>query len=208
MGLFNFNRVYIPDFSDLAKPLTEALKGGLPGASPLEWTVEMTESFTLLKSALASSPALHHPDMTKSFHIWTHVGPCAYNCVLGQHKGNKNYGIIGYYSTLIPSSMNGQLPCLLALHCAEWALKVTEPIVGYNHMVLHTPHRFVRLLAETKIKSISNQRRAKWETALMSPQLTVMADNKTNPASLMENEGNTHDCTDIIICDKGHFVRD
>lgn len=34
MGLFNFNRVYIADFSDLAKPLSEALKGGLPGASP------------------------------------------------------------------------------------------------------------------------------------------------------------------------------
>lgn len=28
MGLFNFSRIYIPDFSDLARPLTEALKGG------------------------------------------------------------------------------------------------------------------------------------------------------------------------------------
>lgn len=54
MGLFNFNRVYIPDFSDLAEPLTEALKEGLPGASPLEWTADMAEPFTLLKSALAS----------------------------------------------------------------------------------------------------------------------------------------------------------
>lgn len=69
MGLFNFNRMYIPDFSDLAKPLTEALKGGLPGASPLEWTADMAESFTLLKSALLSSPALYQPDMTKAFHV-------------------------------------------------------------------------------------------------------------------------------------------
>ena len=146
--------------------------------------------------------------MTKAFHVWTHVGPSAYNCVLGQCKGDKSYGIVGYYSTLIPSSMNGQMPCLMALDCAEWALKVTEAIVCYNQMILHSPHRFLRLLTETKIKSISNQRRAKWETALMNPQLTVVADNRTNPASLMENEGSAHDCAEVIICDRGHFVRD
>lgn len=97
--------------------------------------------------------------------------------------------------------MNGQMPCLMALDCAEWALKVTEAIVCYNQMILHSPHRFLRMLAETKIKSISNQRRAKWETALMNPQLTVVADNRTNPASLMENEGSAHDCAEVIICD-------
>lgn len=128
--------------------------------------------------------------------------------MLGQCKGDKSYGIVGYYSTLIPSSMNGQMPCLMALDCAEWALKVTEAIVCYNQMILHSPHRFLRMLAETKIKSISNQRRAKWETALMNPQLTVVADNRTNSASLMENEGSAHDCAEVIICDRGHFVRD
>lgn len=69
MGLFNFNRVYIPDFSDLAEPLTEALKGGLPGASPLEWTADMAEPFTLLKSALASSPALHEQNRSTFGHM-------------------------------------------------------------------------------------------------------------------------------------------
>ncbi len=51
LGLFNFSRIYISDFSDLARPLTEALKGGFLCVTPLEWTLEMDESFSLLKSA-------------------------------------------------------------------------------------------------------------------------------------------------------------
>lgn len=127
--------------------------------------------------------------------------------MLGQHKGDKSFGTVGYYSIVIPSSMKGQMPCLMALDCAEWALKFTEHIVGYNQTILHTPHRFLHLLPETKVKSISNQRPAKWETALMSPQLTVVTDNRTNPASLMENEGSAHDCAVVVTCDRGHFVR-
>lgn len=56
LGLFNFSRIYISDFSDLARPLTEALKEGYLCVTPLEWTLEMDESFSLLKSALSSTP--------------------------------------------------------------------------------------------------------------------------------------------------------
>lgn len=70
MGMFNYIRLHIPDFSDISRPLVNLMKGGLPGNAKIEWTAEDDESFVLLKQATASSPALAHPDPSQPFHLW------------------------------------------------------------------------------------------------------------------------------------------
>lgn len=88
---------------------------------------------------------------------------------------------IGYFSTLIPHTMLGQVPYLMLLDCAEWAIKTVEPLIGYSAIVLHTLHKFLQLLTNTFIKTISQQHCARWETALLSTHITVEADTCYNP---------------------------
>ncbi len=86
----------------------------------------------------------------------------------------KNFALLDVILLRFPPSIKGQLPCLMAL-CRIGS----EPVVGYNQGISHTPQSFLHLLEEIKMKSILNQRLAKWETVLTRPQLTVLADSKT-----------------------------
>lgn len=63
-GTVGYCRLWIPRFTELARPLYEATKGkeGL-----LLWTEVEEGAFQTLKQALVSSPALALPDMTKPF---------------------------------------------------------------------------------------------------------------------------------------------
>jgi len=204
MGLLNYSRQCVSEYTELSKPLTEALKGGKPGADLIEWTEEMEEAFVSIKETLASSPALRHADSTRPFHLWTWVGNRSYSAALGQKvPGRSSYGMVGYYSTPIPVSMAGQHPCLLICDCAEWAVKSTENIVTHQKVILHTRHQILKLLTNTRLGSISNQRRAKWEATLLSKNVEIQIDIETaiNPASLLPDEGTVHNCARLIDTD-------
>jgi len=114
-----------------------------------------------IKETLASSPALRHADATRPFHLWTWVGNRSYSATLGQK-------VPGYYSAPIPNSMTGQHPCLMICDSVEWAVKTTGNIVTHQKVILHTRHQILKLLTNTRLGSISNQRRAKWEVATPS----------------------------------------
>ncbi|RXN36547.1 endogenous retrovirus group K member 8 Pol [Labeo rohita] len=124
------------EYTELSKPLTEALKGGKPGMELIEWTEEMEEALVSIKETLSSCPALRHADARKAFHLWTWVGTKSYSAALGQRvPGRTSYGMVGYYSTPIPASMAGQHPCLLICDCAEWAVKATEEVVAHQKVM-------------------------------------------------------------------------
>lgn len=201
MGLLNYCRQYVSEYTELSKPLTEALKGGKPGPELIDWTEEMEDAFVSIKETLASSPALRHADPSRPFHLWTWVGNKAYSAALGQRvPGRNSYGMVGYYSAPIPVSMAGQHPCLLTCDCAEWAVKTTEDVVAHQKVVLHTRHQILKLLTNTRLGSISNQRRAKWETTLLSKNVEIKIDCETaiNPASLLPDEGTAHNCVQLL----------
>ncbi|XP_052009397.1 uncharacterized protein LOC127662307 isoform X2 [Xyrauchen texanus] len=111
--------------------------------------------------------------------------------------------MVGYYSAPIPVSMAGQHPCLLICDCAEWAVKITEDIVTHQKVILHTRHQILKLLTNTRLGSISNQRRAKWETTLLSKNVDINIDIESaiNPASLLPEEGTAHNCARLIETD-------
>ncbi|RXN32192.1 hypothetical protein ROHU_004688 [Labeo rohita] len=133
---FFFNEVYedklvlgcnevIGLYTELSKPLTEALKGGKPRMELIIWTEEMEEAFVSIKETLSTCPALRHADAGK-------VGIKSYSTALGQRvPGRTFYGMVGYYSTPIPISMAGQHPCLLICDSAEWAVKASEEIIAH-----------------------------------------------------------------------------
>ena len=61
MGLANYYRAYIPNFSDKCLHLTNLTKKGTPNKLP--WKEIHTEQFENLKTELCTAPVLRLPDI-------------------------------------------------------------------------------------------------------------------------------------------------
>jgi hypothetical protein len=66
LGLASYYRQFIPNFSKIAKPITELLKKG----NKYLWKEAYDEAFQHLKKLLTTSPMLAQPDTTKPFNIY------------------------------------------------------------------------------------------------------------------------------------------
>ena len=63
LGLAEYYHRFIPDFSGIAKPMTELLKKGVK----LVWDDKCEEAFHTLRAQLTTAPMLAQPDNTKPF---------------------------------------------------------------------------------------------------------------------------------------------
>jgi hypothetical protein len=77
--MINFYRWFLRAIARALAPLTDALRGGGKGATPIEWTTEMQTAFEQAKERLCSAARLCHPDINADLSITvdasdTHVG--------------------------------------------------------------------------------------------------------------------------------------
>lgn len=70
LGAAGFCQIWIPWFSDLAKPFYEALKG--EEKVTIDWGPEQEKPFTTIKAKLTEAPALGLPDVTLDFTLFIH----------------------------------------------------------------------------------------------------------------------------------------
>jgi hypothetical protein len=70
LGLANYYRKFVENYSRIAKPLTDALQHA-SNSKPLSWTVERNAAFIELKQALTSEPCLQLPDPHGEFEVTT-----------------------------------------------------------------------------------------------------------------------------------------
>jgi hypothetical protein len=63
LGLAGYYRRFIPDFSRIAKPMTELLKKGVK----YDWSQKCEDAFRALRQHLTTAPVLAQPDNTKPF---------------------------------------------------------------------------------------------------------------------------------------------
>jgi hypothetical protein len=70
LGAAGFCRIWIPNYSLLAKPLYEATKG--KEQKPMAWGKEQKKVFKEIKRALTNAPALGLADVMKPFFLYVH----------------------------------------------------------------------------------------------------------------------------------------
>lgn len=80
-----FCRIWIPGFSDLVKPLYEALKG--EEKAPINWGPEHKKAFITIKANLTEALALGLPDVTQDFNLFVHENSGVALGVLTQEFG-------------------------------------------------------------------------------------------------------------------------
>ena len=97
IGLLSYYRSFIKNFSNLASPLTDLLKGKLikRGKSKMfvavkfYWGIEQQKAFELLKLAFLDNVCLQHPDFTKKFILEVDASRGGLGAVLSQEYQGK-----------------------------------------------------------------------------------------------------------------------
>lgn len=152
LGVCNWYRRFIADFSRLAVPLTELTKAKVK----FKWTPQAEESFLKLKAALVSAPVLAMPDYSKPFSVACDASDVAIGAVLTQEVNGEEHPIC-YFSQKLSSSERKysvtERECLAVIRAIE---KFRGYIEGVRFTV-HCDHS-----ALTYLRSMKNP------TALMS----------------------------------------
>ncbi|XP_039532215.1 uncharacterized protein LOC120482205 [Pimephales promelas] len=82
LGLAGYYRRFVPNYSDLASPLTDLTKKGAPDT--VQWTEQCQQAFTQIKAALCGGPLLHAPDFSLPFILQTDASDRGLGAVLAQ----------------------------------------------------------------------------------------------------------------------------
>lgn len=103
VGLVNYYRQFIKDFSKLSRPLTRLTKKNVP----FLWSDECQAAFDLLKSALLHDVVLPYPDPEKQFFLETDASDFAVGAVLSQEVSPNVIRPVAFFSrTLSDSELN------------------------------------------------------------------------------------------------------
>ena len=102
LGLAGYYRKFIPNFSKIAKPLTELFKKNVP----YTWNGKTEMAFVTLKSLLTTEPLLQHPDFTRTFVLTTDASNDAIGAILSQGPVGKDLPIAYASRTLNNAERN------------------------------------------------------------------------------------------------------
>jgi len=80
LGLAGYYRWFIPDFSKIAKPMTNLLQKD----HKFIWTEECEAAFRTLRKLLTTAPVLAQPDIEKPFDVFCDASGIGLGCVLMQ----------------------------------------------------------------------------------------------------------------------------
>ena len=166
LGMAGYYRRFCERFSDLAKPLTDLLKGGVRFA----WSEDCQRAFEALKAMLGSSPVLRAPDFYRPFVLTIDASAFAMGAVLFQEHNN-DLMPISYFSRKFSETQLGYSTIereLLALveACSHFQVFLKA---GFPVKVLTDHNPLVHL---TRLKH-TNQRLLRWSVRLQDYPLEI-----------------------------------
>ena len=155
LGMTNYYRKFVKDYSKRAIPLTQALQNA-SNSRPIIWNPEMEGAFQDLKDALTNAPCLQLPDPDDEFEVTTDASEeaKAVGCVLTQN----GHPVAFESKKLNPHQLN------YTVHDKEMcaimhALTLWRPFLLGKHFKVYTDHRS---LTHLKTQPHLNQRQIRW----------------------------------------------
>ncbi|XP_047485268.1 uncharacterized protein LOC125036565 [Penaeus chinensis] len=168
LGMTGFYRRFCPNFSSIAKPLTDLTSS----KRKFDWTLSCQEAFEKLKFLLCSKPILKGPDFSKPFVLQVDASDVAAGAVLLQLADDDVLHPICYASTKFKkyqcaySTVEKEaLALLMALDKFEIYLGNTG-----NEIVVFSDHNPLQFVNSMKNR---NQRLTRWFLALQPYNLVI-----------------------------------
>ena len=154
LGMANYYRGFIKNFSDIAEPLNRLTRGGQ--GSKFVFTDECVQSLEALKAALTRAPVLGYADYGKPFILRTDASLTGWGAVLQQPYSDDPTGarvVIAYASrTLTPAERNYSATEREALAVVS-AIKHFRIYLTATKFTIETDHAALSSLFDSKSKS-------------------------------------------------------
>ena len=153
MGLFNWFRKYIDNFSAIAFPLQQLLK---KGASFL-WTDVHTAAFEHLRMSLTTGPVLAFPDFRKQFRIAVDTSSKGIGYMLYQQDGD-TVKVIRFGSKSLSKWQQSYGPTKLELLGMVTAVLDCADYVRGSRFIVECDHQALRPLFQKQLKGAIYER--------------------------------------------------
>ena len=161
LGLSGYYRRFIPEYLEIAAPLSDLTKK--PAPNQVNWTEACEDAFNLLKHHLVSAPVLASPDFERPFVVQTDASDRGVGAVLSQVGSDGMEHPVMYLSRkLLPREQKYatvEKECLAVI----WAIKSLRVYLLGKPFTVETNHRALQWLDKTKETS---GRLTRWSLSL------------------------------------------
>ena len=169
LGLTGFYRRFIPGYAQIASPLTDLTKRGLP--NNVHWGSREQKAFETLKEMLTQSPILRLPDFTRKFWVQSDASESGLGACLLQEFDDGMFPIAYASKKLLQRERNYstiERECLGLV----FAIKKFEMYLYGKEFVLHTDHRPLAYIQKCKVE---NSRLMRWSLFLQNYRFRIEA---------------------------------
>lgn len=169
LGLTGFYRKFIPNYAQIASPLTDLTKKGQP--NNVHWSSKEQTSFETLKGMLTESPILRLPDFTREFVVQTDASDSGVGACLLQEFDDGKFPIAYASKKLLARERNYstiERECLALI----FAIKKFEMYLYGKEFILHTDHRPLSYIQKCRVE---NTRIMRWSLFLQNYRFRIEA---------------------------------
>jgi hypothetical protein len=161
LGLAGYYRRFIPDFSRIAKPMTELLKKGVK----FSWNEKREEAFHTLRAHLTTALVLAQPDPSRPFDVYCDASGTGLGCVLMQ-----NNRVIAYASRALRTHEQNYPTHDLELAAVIHALKLWRHHLMGTKCNIYTDHKSLKYIF---MQADLNMRQRRWLELIKDYDLEV-----------------------------------
>lgn len=136
LGLANYYRKFIPDFSSIAMPINKLMRKDVK----FVWTEKCQKAFEKLREILVSPEILIYPDFNQPFILTTDASNEALGAVLSQGKIGSDRPI-SYASRILKCSEKNYSTTEKELLAIVWAVKNFRPYLLSRKFTIYTDHK-------------------------------------------------------------------
>ena len=154
LGMVGYYREHIPNYAEIALPLTELTKKN----QPFVWGDEQHESFETLKQALVQAPILAHPDPAKPYTLYTDASDQAIGAILVQKDEEGVERVIAYLSHKLSGPQLRWPTIEREAYAVIYALRKFHPYLWCASFEVHTDHKPLKSLFTAEIRNTKLQR--------------------------------------------------
>ena len=196
LDLLNFFRIWIPNFSVLAKLLYEATKG-CPD-EPLFNPSSLANLLCQLTQSLLRVPTLYLTDHTRPFFLFARSNQGQALGLLCQWAGD-TWAPIAYLSKQLDMVTKEWPPCIQAMAAIAALVPEANKLSRHAPLTVCSPHTFQDLLSHRAFLSLPPSRVQVPHVFLLDPLLSFSPCSLLNPSSLLPMSSTTdpllHSCS-------------
>jgi len=165
MGLCNFFRNHVKNFSLISGPLTALTKKD-SGWRRGELPPKALQAFKELQTILCSEPVVDYPRRNRPYSLITdaacgdEANPGGLGAILTQTDEEGNFRVIGYASRKLVKHEKNYTPFLLEMQAAIWGMDHFDTYLKGRHFTLYTDHKPLEKLGKIHTKTLNRLQEA------------------------------------------------